>query len=105
MEHIFNIAINVEDEKIVKRIEETAEAQVIDMICSKVEDIIYEKNYWKKKSNNDLTPLREIVNKQVEDILNKNKDYILNEAAKILADKLARSKAGKALLEVKEEEK
>ena len=103
MEHIFNIAINVEDEKIIKRIEETAEEQVINMICEKVESIIYEKNYWKKKGDNDLTPLREMVGKKVEEMLKENKDVILNEAAKILADKLARSKAGKALLEVKEE--
>lgn len=96
MEHIFNIAINVEDEKIVKSIEEKAEKEVIGMICSKVESIIYQKNYWGKKD--DLSPLHDMVNKKVDEILKEKKDYILSEAAKILADRLLRTKAGKALV-------
>lgn len=99
MEHIFNIAINIEDEKIIKTIEESAERQVIKMICSKVEDIIYQRSYYSRNSKPDLSPLRHIVECKVDEMLTENKNYILNEAAKILADRLFRSKAGKALLE------
>lgn len=102
MEHIFNIAINVEDEKIVKTIEEKAEREIINMMCSKVEDVIYQKDYWGgRKSKNDQ-PLREMVGRKVEEMLKENKDVILSEASKILADRLFRSKAGKALLEREE---
>lgn len=99
MTHIFQIGIDVEDAKIVKAIEESAEREVIKMICEKVESIIYERNYWGRKSNSDLTPLREMVNAKIDDILAENKEFILNTAGTILAEKLARSKAGKALLE------
>lgn len=98
MEHIFNIAINVEDEKIIKTIEQKVESEVIKMICSKVEDIIYQRSYW-GTNNKDMSPLRNIVNKKVDEILKGNKDYILAEAAKILADRLLRTKAAKAILE------
>ena len=98
MEHIFQFAINVEDEKIVQTIEQQAERQVIGMICSKVEDIIYQKSYY-GTNKKDISPLRNIVNKKVDDILKENKDFILAEAAKILADRLLRTKAAKAILE------
>lgn len=104
MQHIFNVAIDMDDERIIKAVSEKAEREILKMMCSKVEEIIYQKDYWGGTKSQNLNPLRDMVGKKVEEILKENKDYILNEAAKILADRLLRSKAGKALLE-KEEEK
>lgn len=99
MEHIIQMAISVEDEKIVERVEKTAENQIIQTLTDRVENIISEKRGWYGKQERDYTPLKNMVREQVEKILNENKDLILSEASKILADKLARSKAGKEILQ------
>ena len=99
MEHIIQMAISVEDEKIVKKVEETAESQIIKTLSEKVEDVISERKGWYGSKERDYAPLKNMVSEQVEKILNENKDLILSEASKILADKLARSKAGKEILQ------
>lgn len=99
MEHIIQMAISVEDEKIVKRIEENAESQIIKTLSEKVENVIFEKRGWYGNKEKDYTPLKNMVSEQVEKILWGNKDLILSEASKILAEKLARSKAGKEILQ------
>lgn len=99
MEHIMQIAISVEDEKIVKRVEETAERQIIETLTDRVENVISEKRGWYGNKEKDYTPLKDMVSEQIEKILDENKDLILSEASKILADKLARSKAGKEILQ------
>lgn len=99
MEHIIQMAISVEDEKIVKRVEETAESQIIKTLTDKIEGIISEKHGWYVESKRDYTPLKNMVSEQITKILDDNKDLILSEASKILADKLAKSKAGKEILQ------
>jgi hypothetical protein len=101
MQHIFNIASDIEDEHIKNMIEEQAKSEVIKMICSKVESVIYGHYYGTQVNKNDLSPLRDMVCRKIDETIKENKDYILNEAAKILADKLLRTKAAKALLEGK----
>ena len=98
MEHIMQIAISVEDEKIVNKVEETAEKQIIDTLVEKVEDVISERRGWGRSGGRDYTPLKNMVSEQIAKTLEENKDFILSEASKILADKLARSKKGKELL-------
>ncbi len=99
MEHIMQIAISIEDEKIVKRVEETAEKQIIETLTDRVENVISEKRGWYGKAERDYAPLKNMVSEQIEKILEENKAFILSEASKILADKLARSKAGKEILQ------
>lgn len=99
MEHIIQMAISVEDEKIVKRVEETAEKQIIETLTERVENVISKKHGWYGKPENDYTPLKDMVSEQISKILDDNKELILSEASKILADKLARSKAGKGILQ------
>lgn len=99
MEHIIQMAISVEDERIVKRVEETAEKQIIETLTDRVEDVISEKRGWYGKSERDYTPLKDMVSEQIAKILDDNKGLILSEASKILADKLARSKSGKEVLQ------
>lgn len=98
MEHIIQMAISVEDERIVKKVEETAENQIIQTLTDRVEDVISEKRGW-YRDDRDYTPLKNMVSEQIKRILEENKEFVLLEASKILADKLARSKAGKEILQ------
>lgn len=93
------IAISVEDEKIVKRVEETAEKQIIETLTERVENVISEKHGWYGKTERDYAPLKNMVSEQITKILQENKDLIISEASKILAEKLAKSKAGKEILQ------
>lgn len=99
MEHIIQMAISVEDEKIVKEVEETAEKQIIQTLADRVEDVISEKHGWYGNQKRDYAPLKNMVSEQITKILDDNKDFILAEASKILAEKLSRSKAGKEILQ------
>lgn len=99
MEHIIQMAISVEDEKIVKRVEGIAEKQIIETLTDRVENVISKKHGWYGKPEKDYTPLKDMVSEQIAKVLDENKDLILSEASKILADKLARSKAGKEVLQ------
>lgn len=99
MEHIIQMAISVEDEKIVKRVEETAKKQIIETLTDRVENIISEKCGWYGKTERDYAPLKNMVSEQITKILQENKDLIISEASKILAEKLAKSKAGKEILQ------
>lgn len=96
MEHIVQFAISIDDDRIAKSIEENVEKQVINNITEQVKGIITRKYYY---SGDEYEPLKNMVKRQIEKVIEEHKDYILENAAKILADKLARSKAGKQLLE------
>jgi hypothetical protein len=100
-EHIVQFGVCIDDDAIAKGVQQSAEKEVIKMICEKVEDVIYAKyGYsYSRVNKDDLSPLRYIVEHKVDEVINENKQFILDNASKILADKLARSKAGKAILE------
>lgn len=95
MEHIVQFGISVDDDKIAKSIEQNVERAVINHIVEKVNGQITRKYYY----GDENEPLKNMIKEQVNKIIMDKQDYILENAAKILADKLARSKAGKQLLE------
>jgi hypothetical protein len=96
MQHIFNIAIEIEDERIVQSIEKNVEDKAIKMIIDKLEGRMCTRSYGGRVI--DYKPLEEMIGSRIDVILEENKDFILEKAAEKLADKLARSKAGKAIL-------
>ena len=98
MEHIFNFAINIEDEKIANSISANVESQVYRLITDEVKKIIYEKN-WGGCNPYNNNPLKALVIDQIDKFLDDNKSTILETASSKLAEKLAKSKAGKELLE------
>ena len=49
MEHIVQFGIGIDDESIRKRIEETAEKQIIETLTKDVKSTIFEKDSWSKK--------------------------------------------------------
>ena len=97
MQHIFNIAIEVEDERIVQSIEKSVEEKVCKEISKKIEDCIYEKSYYGRINN--AKPLENMIASRIDAILADNKDLVIEKAADKLAEKLARSKDGKAILD------
>lgn len=100
MQHIFNIAVEFEDEHIQQMIYSKAEKEVVKKVIQDVENAIYEHSTWDKNSTNVYN--RNGVTQLVKDYTNKfftdNKDAIINETAKILADRLSRTKAAKELV-------
>ena len=97
MQHIINLAIDVEDERIVKSIEQNVEDKVIASITKTITDRLVEKDWYGRVKS--YRPLDDMVANRIDSILADHKDLIIETAATKLAEKIARSKAGKAILE------
>lgn len=96
MQHIINFAIEVEDDRIVQAIEKNVEEKVIKTITEKIENLICNKSYYGRV--NDYKPLENMIASRIDTVISAHKDFILEKAAEKLAEKLARSKDGKAIL-------
>ena len=88
MEHILQIAIGIDDDGIRRRIEKTAETQIIDSIKSDVTDQIFRKSNW-----NNETQLHSWVKDILVDAVLEHKDDIVREAASMLCEYMKRTKA------------
>lgn len=97
MEHILQFGINIDDNAIVKAVKEKAEKEIIAKLTNEVGAKIFDANRWSDGYDaNHLSYWSEqLLVKMFED----HKTEIINAAAKMLADKLVRTKAGKAILE------
>lgn len=106
MEHILQFGVNIDDDKIVNSIYESAEKQIVQSLRFKVaQKLLQNRGGYGSISpadvestrdwNLELTPFsREIV----LDFLNDNRDQIIDIAAKYLADRLIRTKAVKEMV-------
>lgn len=90
MEHIVQFAIGIDDEAIRKRIEASAENQIIDSIKSDVTDQIFRKSNWKNE-----TQLHSWVKDIVVEAILEHKDDIIKPAAMELCEYMKRTKAVK----------
>lgn len=97
MQHIFNIAIDIEDERIAKSIEDSVSDRAFKIIADRIENFMCEKSYYGRVNN--YKPLENLVVSRIDLILAENKDLVLEKAAEKIAEKLARSKDGKAILD------
>ena len=88
MEHIVQFAIGIDDEAIRKRIEASAENQIIDSIKSDVTDQIFRKSNWKNE-----TQLHSWVKDIVVEAILEHKDDIIKSAAMELCEYMKRTKA------------
>lgn len=86
MEHIVQFAIGIDDEAIRKRIEQTAEKQVVDGIKEDISDKVFHKGRWE-------THLQDWVKDLVVDAVMEHKDDIIREAASQLCEYMKRTKA------------
>jgi hypothetical protein len=103
MEHIFNIAINMDDERIKEAVAAKAEKEIMANLTREVGCAIFERSpyYDRYRHNNGYNEncLNNWSRGILEDFIKDNKDKIIAAAAKELADRLVRTKAGKAILE------
>ena len=103
MEHIFNIAINMDDETIKRQIAEKAEKEIMANIQCEVGQKIFERTSYYAYGNNNkgYNPncLSDWACNMFEEFMKTHKDEIIASAAKELADRLSRTKAAKAILE------
>ena len=88
MEHIVQFAIGIDDEAIRKRIEQTAEKQVIDSIREDISDRIFRETTWAKDS-----VLQNWVKDIVVEAILEHKDDIIKSAAMDLCEYMKRTKA------------
>lgn len=94
MKHIFNIAIDMDDDRIIHAIEDSAEKQIINTLTEKTLDVISTKESFYSKRR-DFSPLKEMATNVVNEIIFRHKDYIISEAIKEVAKKICSSKACK----------
>ena len=90
MEHIVQFAIGIDDEAIRKRIEQTAEKQIVYSIREDISDKIFRKSNWK-----DEICLQNWVQGIVMDAVLEHKDEIITSAASQLCEYMKRTKAVK----------
>ncbi len=101
MEHIVQFAISIDDQTIANRIMENAEKQIIKEIERQVRNSLF--GHYYGRDADEKSELNEYSKRIVESFLTTHKDEILEKAAVHLADKLVKTKAGKALLEANEQ--
>lgn len=100
MQHIFNIAIDMDDRRIVDAVSEKAEEEILKKLLGDVESVIFDHRGWKSSETDPKMRdgLSRLVTEKFEEFLNENRDEIFDRAGKHLADKLSRTKAAKDLL-------
>lgn len=105
MEHIFSISINMDDDRIKESVAAKAEKEIMANLTREVGRVIFQRSpyrynsYGEKNNGYDANHLSDWAKGAFNDFLKENKDAIIAGAAKELADRLARTKAGKAILE------
>lgn len=97
MEHIVQFAIGIDDEAIRKNISEHAENTITEQLLNDVERIIFDTDSWGRTINKSRAS--SFTERQFDKFLEDNRESIIEIAGKYLADKLARSKRGKEILE------
>ena len=100
MQHIFNIAVEFEDEHIQNMIYAKAEKEVIKKVIQDVENAIYEHSCWNKddSSERNRRGVTQLIKDYTDKFFTDNKDAIIKETSKMLADRLSRTKAVKELV-------
>lgn len=88
------VTIGVDEEKIAREIEANVEAKVVANITKEVKKQLFREDYYYGKKE-DPEPLRNMIKTEIRRILDKNEDLIIKEAAKLLVEKMARTKAVK----------
>jgi hypothetical protein len=98
MEHIVQFAIGIDDDAIRERIVANAEKEIIKDLKQDVANKLFEAYYYNGNANPKKDPLSDYAKGIVEKFLEQHQEEILNKAAVHLADKLARTKKGKEIL-------
>ena len=98
MDHLISFTVSFDDADLIRVIKEKAESQIIANIEKNVKNTLFNP-YYPYRQNDPHHTFSNLAKDVFNDFLNENKEEILSKATVVLADKLARSKAGKAILE------
>lgn len=100
MQHVFQVAIHMDDENIIKNVSKSAEEAIIKDLKKEVGDQIFHRSYYGSR----IDGMTDWAAEQFRKFLDDNKEEIISRAAADLGTRLARSKAGKEILENLKEE-
>ena len=92
MEHIIQFAIGIDDDRIVKLVEDNASKQIIGDLKQEVANRIFSAYYCGQNANPSTDKLSDLSVQIVSDFLKDNKDVIVERASELLADKMLKSK-------------
>ena len=98
MEHIVQFAISIDDERITANVERNAENQIIKELKQQVLNKLLEPMYRRGDATPD-DPLNGFSEEIIKQMFKEHEEQIIDKAADLLADRLARTKKGKAILE------
>ena len=98
MEHIVQFAIGIDDESIRKRIEDSAEKQIIETLVKDVKTTIFEKDSWRKEGYREGVASY-YLDKKIDDLLESCREDIIELAAEKLAARLCKTKKAKERLD------
>lgn len=98
MEHIVQFAIGIDDNAIRERVVANAEKEIIKDLKQDVANKLFEAYYWNQNADPKKDPLSDYAKGIIEKFLQQHQEEILERAATHLADKLARTKKGKEIL-------
>lgn len=100
MQHFFNFAVEFDDQKISDQIAKNAESQITKEVGELVKKNLFKKGYSYSSFKDDYDRGFTDAGKEIIAAwLTEHKDLIISKTAELLADKLARTKAAKAIIE------
>lgn len=98
MEHIVQFAISIDDERITANVEQNAEKQIVKDLKQEVLNKLLTSRYYHGSATQD-DPFSSLSESIIKQVFKEHEEQIIDKAAALLADKLARSKKAKAILE------
>ena len=101
---IINIPLQVNEQQMEEVIKRDYEGKILDRIMEHIKTCImtnsrYSYSAYRGKEEKIEDGMKVLIESQIQHFLDEHRQEIIDEASKILADKLARSKKGKAIFE------
>lgn len=95
---IINIPLQIDEEKMEEVIQKDYQGKVVEEIVKYIKTALtkHSTSYYGDRELNGMT---ELIKGEIDKFLDNHKDDIINAAGNVLAEKLARTKRGKALLD------
>ena len=95
---IINIPIQIDEAKMEEAIQKDYEGKVLDEIVKYIKTTL-SRNSSNPYGDKVINGMQALIEDRIDEFLKAHKDEVIEHASKILAEKLARSKKGKAILD------
>lgn len=92
------IHISIDDDQIIRKIEDKAISQVKDNIAEKLEERIWKKSYYGRKVDPKYDPISNETKNMLKEFFEDHKDEIVEATAKHLANRLLKTKQVKEVV-------